>query len=118
MTAGVYLMTHQVTGDRYVGQSLNIEQRWKAHRVQLEKGLHKNAFLMELARQYGSQSFDFEILEGYQDEPPYQMKIWELKNLERAWIEKLQPSINLENTKLWKARIRAAWTPERRQRKA
>lgn len=59
MTCGIYLITHVASGRGYVGQSRDIERRWKEHgatdkpRSHLEKAL----------RCYGRDAFRFEVLE-------------------------------------------------------
>ena len=117
MTVGIYLMTNTVTGDRYVGLSKQIEQRWQMHRSQLERGIHKNEFLLHLAQEHGVSSFQFEILEVYPQEGRFSsVNGLKLKQIERAWIEKLNPSINLNKTNLGRRRLQEAWTEERRQR--
>ena len=117
MTAGIYLITNTVTGDQYVGLSAAIEQRWQMHRWQLERGIHKNEFLLQLAQEHGVSSFHFEILEVYPLEGQFSsVNRLKLKQMERNWIEKLNPSINLNKTKLGRQRLQEAWTEERRQR--
>ncbi len=116
MTAGIYLITNTVTGDRYVGLSKEIERRWQMHRSQLARGSHKNEFLLQLAQEYGIASFRFEILEVYPPEGRLSsINGLKLKQMERDWIEKLNPSINLNKTRLGRKRLQEAWTEERRQ---
>lgn len=117
MTVGIYLITNMVTGDQYVGLSKEIERRWQMHRWQLERGIHKNEFLLQLAQEHGVASFQFEILEVYPLEDRFSsVNGLKLKQMERNWIEKLNPSINLNKTKLGRQRLQEAWTEERRQR--
>lgn len=117
MTVGIYLITNTVTGDQYVGMSAEIERRWQMHRSQLERGVHKNEFLLQLAQEHGVSSFQFEILEFYPLEGQSRsVSRLKLKQMERAWIEKLNPSINLNKTNLGRRRLQEAWTEKRRQR--
>lgn len=117
MTVGIYLITNTVTGDRYVGLSKQIERRWRIHQSQLARGIHKNEFLLQLAEEYGASSFRFEILELYPLEGASgYTNTLKLKQMERAWIAKLNPSINLNKTNLGRQRLQEAWTEERRQR--
>lgn len=78
---GIYLITNQVNKKVYIGQSQNIELRWKAHRnrpfnpnsVDYEKPLYR------AIRKYGLDNFTFQILE--------ECEIKELNNREMYWIE-------------------------------
>ena len=58
MTCGIYLITHLASGRCYVGQSRNIEARWKQHR-----GGDSNRFLKRAVVKYGWDSFQFEVVE-------------------------------------------------------
>lgn len=78
---GIYLITNQVNKKVYIGQSQNIELRWKAHRnrpfnpnsIDYEKPLYR------AIRKYGLDNFTFQILE--------ECEIKELNNREMYWIE-------------------------------
>lgn len=57
--AGIYLITNTVNGKIYVGQSLNIKQRWGNH-----KNLRGECSLLRRAMEkYGIEKFKFEILQ-------------------------------------------------------
>jgi group I intron endonuclease len=114
MTAGVYLITHTVTGERYVGQSQTIEQRWKMHLSSLEKGKHHCKRMQELATEHGLESFEFEILEVLDKFPPYKY-IGTLKYMEQQWIQQLNPELNLRGTEREGPHYQKTWTPERRK---
>ncbi len=132
MTIGIYLITHKVTGDRYVGMSKTIEQRWKSHLRALEKGKHTSKAMQALSNEYGLDSFTFEILEECEPEPDRRIELT-LGDAERKWMEQLKPELNLRGTeresefyrKLWTLerrtqnglRIRAAWARIRKQQK-
>lgn len=57
-TTGIYLITRVETGQMYVGQSVNIERRFKQHKRQ-----HKNSHVDCAIRKYGAAAFAFDILE-------------------------------------------------------
>lgn len=61
MTCGIYLIT---CGKRpYVGQSINIEDRWKHHLALLKRGVHPNPILQNTWHRHGSAAFSISILE-------------------------------------------------------
>jgi group I intron endonuclease len=61
MSQGIYKITNLINGDCYVGQSINIERRWKEH---INKANSKKKFLLHKAfNKYGTENFKFEILE-------------------------------------------------------
>lgn len=57
MTCGIYLIQHLPSGRGYVGQSVNIESRFRDHRA--GKGSRK---LSAALRKYGAGAFEFKIL--------------------------------------------------------
>lgn len=63
MTTGIYAIVNRTTGDRYVGQSVNIEKRWAGHRNVLRSGKASSRALQEAWNHYGEAVFDFVILE-------------------------------------------------------
>ena len=61
---GIYCFTNTINGKKYIGQSYNIEQRYKSHkRNYTNSNLHSygTAFYRAL-RKYGFENFKFEIL--------------------------------------------------------
>lgn len=80
---GIYCITNKINGKIYVGQSINIEQRWKAHRT---KPYNPNdpqydSFFYRAIRKYGIENFEFSILEQCSEEL--------LDERECYWIDKL-----------------------------
>ena len=47
----------------YVGQSINIERRWKIHKYKLNYLKHPNKYLQSEWDKYGKENFIFEIIE-------------------------------------------------------
>ena len=60
---GIYKIENKVNGKVYVGQSVNIETRWKNHRCELNRGTHYNDYLQRSWNKYGSNNFDFVVIE-------------------------------------------------------
>lgn len=61
--SGIYKILNKVDGKYYVGSSKNIQYRWTEHKRQLNNNCHHNDFLQRAWNKYGSNSFDFIILE-------------------------------------------------------
>lgn len=74
MTCGIYKIENKINKKIYIGQSIEIENRWKKHLYT------KDDFLIHRAIQkYGKQCFDFSILE--------ECDVSELNDKEQYWIE-------------------------------
>lgn len=74
MSCGIYKITNLINKKVYIGQSINIEQRWAKHRNSTDDFAIHKAF-----RKYGIENFDFEILEKCSQE--------QLDEKEKYWIE-------------------------------
>ena len=59
---GVYKITNKINGKVYVGESLNIEKRWKRHLRELSCKAHKNYKLQKDYDKYGEEAFEFEVI--------------------------------------------------------
>lgn len=59
---GIYLIRNKVNNHVYVGKSVNLVRRRKAHWSELRNNKHYNAKLQAAWRKYGEQSFVFEIV--------------------------------------------------------
>lgn len=59
---GIYMIVHRATGLAYVGQSINIPNRWMEHMKQLNDGSHHNRNLLELWTQHGGAAFEFRVV--------------------------------------------------------
>lgn len=60
---GIYSITNKVNNKRYIGQSLNIKNRWRSHINELKKNSHINSHLQNAWNKYGEEKFDFEIIQ-------------------------------------------------------
>lgn len=60
---GIYCLFHALTNKRYIGQSVDMAQRKREHFSELNRGIHPNAYLQNLAKKYGVNSFEFRVLE-------------------------------------------------------
>lgn len=80
MTCGIYLITNKKTGQKYVGQSVNIEKRWRKH-CSLSNN-YENSYIDSSIRKYGKSMFKLDILEVL----PKNQDV--LNEREIFWIEK------------------------------
>lgn len=83
MTQGIYLFTNTINNKHYVGQSVNIENRYKAH-IYASKNTNSTDYdtpLHRAFRKYGTDNFSFEILEEVPDHK-------DLNNKENYYIKK------------------------------
>ena len=58
---GIYKITNKINNHCYIGQSINIEQRWQGHRSDWKKGVCYPLYLA--FTKYGIENFSFEIIE-------------------------------------------------------
>lgn len=62
-TQGIYQITNSVTGQSYIGSSVDIARRWTDHCRQLRKNVHKNALLQAACKSDGISAFSCAVLE-------------------------------------------------------
>lgn len=67
---GIYKVTNLINGKVYIGQSINIDERWKNYRNKNGKGL-----LILALKKYGLENFKFEVLEECEPEQLNQLEI-------------------------------------------
>jgi group I intron endonuclease len=66
--SGIYVITNKVTGDVYVGQSVDLMRRWGGHFRQLTKGTHQNKRLQDDFTRCGGAAFSCRRMELCQPE--------------------------------------------------
>lgn len=62
MTCGIYSIANKTNGKMYIGQSKDIEKRFRQHKNHLNKNTHVNQHLQNAWDKYGEHSFNFNIL--------------------------------------------------------
>ncbi len=87
---GVYKITNTVNGKIFVGSSPNLKNRWTTIKWQLDMGMHVNSELQKDWNELGQGAFIYEILEKKDADKAFDAR-WETKQMEKAWLEKLQP---------------------------
>jgi group I intron endonuclease len=63
MKCGIYKITNLLDSKIYVGQSVNVEKRWKYHLSRLKGKTHPNPHLQSSWNKYGEKSFRMELIE-------------------------------------------------------
>lgn len=67
MTKGIYCIRNSVTGERYIGSSVNVEARWLIHKTHLSRKSHHSSKLQSAWNKYGRGNFVLEIIEQIVD---------------------------------------------------
>lgn len=80
---GIYKITNLVTGDFYIGQSLDVERRAAEHKC--PKGSHNPRLKKDISK-YGVESFSFSVIEKCEPEM--------LRERELFYIRTLNPQYN------------------------
>ena len=78
---GIYKITNTINGKSYIGQSTNIERRWKQEKND-SMNIESHSYdypLMKAFRKYGIENFNFEVIE--------ECEVKELDDKEVYWID-------------------------------
>lgn len=78
---GIYKIENIINGKIYIGQSINIEQRWGNHRRELNGNKHCNSHLQNSWNKYGEKNFNFVVID--------ECDICDIDEKEMYWISKL-----------------------------
>lgn len=62
-TSGIYCITNLVNNKKYIGQTYNLNYRWRTHKNDLKAKRHHNKHLQYAWDKYGEDNFKFNILE-------------------------------------------------------
>ncbi len=82
---GIYKITNLKTGEFYIGQSNNIEKRWRDHFCKGYGAMHSARF-QEAIDSLGRDGFAFTVIE--------ECDVSDLADRERYWIRELTPAYN------------------------
>lgn len=89
--AGVYQIKNTINNKVFIGSTRNLKTL-KGKQFELEMGTSTNKMLQDEWNQYGKEVFSFDVLEVLKPkETGYFDAKRELKKLEEAWLEKIQP---------------------------
>jgi len=87
--SGIYRIVNTVNEKSYVGSSVNLKNRKKAHFIDLKKGKHCNNYLQKSYDKYGSDNFKWEIIENIEFNENKELLKQNLLEKEQYWINKL-----------------------------
>lgn len=87
---GVIKITNNVNGKIYITAFPNLKNQWINIQAQLDMGRHANSQLQKDWKELGAEAFTYEVLEEKEADEVLD-KRWELKQMEKSWLEKLQP---------------------------
>jgi len=87
---GVIQITNRINGKIFIAAYPNLKNRWLTIKSQLETGMHVNSQLQKDWNEYGPEAFDYKVLEEKDTEKVMDIP-WEVKQMEKKWLEKLQP---------------------------
>lgn len=62
-TSGIYQIKNVINGKRYIGSTVNLNQRFKDHKKLLRANKHPNKHLQSAWLKYGETKFTFELIE-------------------------------------------------------
>jgi group I intron endonuclease len=62
----LYRIVNTTNGRQYIGQSVEVEKRWRYHQWCLNNNLHRNIFLQRAWKKYGEEAFRFELIAEFQ----------------------------------------------------
>lgn len=87
---GVIKITNIVNGKIFITTYPNLKNRWFTLKMQLNTGRHANFELQKDWTELGEEAFTYEVIDEKEVKEDTDTK-WELKQMEEAWLEKLQP---------------------------
>ncbi|MDD9267757.1 GIY-YIG nuclease family protein [Paenibacillus sp. GCM10023248] len=87
---GVIQIKNQVNGKIFIDSHSNLKNKWMTIQMQLDMGRFANLQLQKDWTELGGDSFTYEVLEQKETDQVTDMR-WELKLMEKPWLEKLQP---------------------------
>jgi len=87
---GVIQITNKVSGKIFIAAFPNLKNKWLNIQGQLVMGRHINSQLQKDWTELGPEAFTYEVLEEKETDDVTDMR-WELKQMEKPWLVKLQP---------------------------
>lgn len=90
---GVFKITNLKNGKIFVGSSPNLDSKWNSQKMQLNMKSHPNPALQKDWSEFGEENFSYEIVDtiNLKDFDPQKNYSDEIKELEKMYLEELQP---------------------------
>jgi len=85
----IYKITNKLNDDFYIGQTINLKQRWSQHKSYVKKEDMSHYHLYRAIRKYGIENFEIDIIEEVKDTSL-------LTEREQYWYLKLEPKYNMK----------------------
>lgn len=85
---GIYEIRNDKNGNVYIGETFNIERRFKEHKNELLNNTHHNINLQRDVNKYGLYNFSFNIIQEYTNTDKPVITQSRLILLEDAWMKK------------------------------
>lgn len=101
MSAGIYKIINKTNNKIYIGESLNIEERWNKHKENLKNNSHHSYKLQSDYNTYGIENFNFDIVECIEYDFKPLVNKFILLALEDRYIKQfnsVECGYNIENT--------------------
>jgi len=103
MACGIYKIINNSNNKFYIGSSVNIQQRWSAHKSLLKRGLHANKHLQSSWDKYGEDGFSFVVVEELEEDSILDRE-QELIEQSRSFVNEVGYNKNLSTTAPMKGR--------------
>lgn len=87
MTSGIYKIINIITGDFYIGSTVNLDNRYNSHFRDLNSERHHNIKLQRAFNKYGAKWFIFHVIELCEKSRRLE--------LEQLYIDSLKPFYNI-----------------------
>ena len=87
---GVTQISNNASGKIFIAGYPNLKNKWLTLQSQLAAGMHINSQLQKDWRELGPEAFTYDVLEEKATDKVADVR-WELKQMEKKWLEKLQP---------------------------
>lgn len=60
--SGIYQIKNKITGQSYIGSSIDLLKRFSSHKSRLNRNEHRNNYLQNAWNKYGQENFEFNVL--------------------------------------------------------
>lgn len=87
---GVTQITNNASGKIHIAAYPNLKNKWLTLQGQLNMGMHINSQLQKDWTEQGPEAFSYKVLEEKATDKVTDVR-WEVKQMEKSWLEKLQP---------------------------